>query len=86
MRDRTKIREALSRLSPEERAGLEASVLSELARTKTPIRSVVDTPNGKAEGFSHVVEIPAPAGYTGPRVIRLRRTSGVAGLPEEVRP
>ena len=88
MSDRQKIREALSQLTPAEREDLEASLLSSLARSRTAIRSIVQTPNGKAEGFSRVVEIPAPAGYTGPRVIRLRRSSGfgLAGLDEEVRP
>lgn len=88
MSDPQKIREALSHLTPAEREDLEASLLSSLARSGRPLRTIVSTPNGPCEAFSPVVEIPAPEGYDGPRVIRLRRSSGLglAGLDEETEP
>ena len=83
--DRNEIREALSKLSPAEREELEIQALSWHARTGTPIRSTVRTPNGPVEMGSRVLEVPMPADYTGPRAIRLRRSSGLglAGLDEE---
>jgi hypothetical protein len=77
--DPQKIREALSKLTPAEREELEIQALSWHARTRTPLRHVVATPNGPSEAFSRVLEIPMPDGYTGPRAIRIRRASG-AGL------
>jgi hypothetical protein len=79
---RDEIREALAKMTPADRADLEAAVLSELARSGTPIKSTVETPNGPVEMFSRVVEAKVPADYEGPRVIRLRRNAGVglAGL------
>jgi len=86
--DRQKIADALSKLSAVEREELEAAVLSSLARSGTPIKSIVMTPTGPVEMGSRVLEVPMPAGYSGPRSIRLRRSggAGLAGLDLEVRP
>ena len=85
--DRNEIREALSKLSPAEREELEVTALSWHARTGTPIKSTVETPNGPSVAFSRIVEIPAPDGYTGPRAIRIRRSSSSVGLADlEVQP
>lgn len=83
--DRNEIREALAKMTPADRANLEAAVLSELARTGTPIRSTVETPNGPVEMFSRVFEVPMPADYAGPRSIKLRRSAGLglSGLDED---
>lgn len=88
MSDPQKIREALAKLTAGEREELEIQALSWHARTRTPIRSTVQTPNGPVEMASRVVEIPWPDGYTGPRAIRIQRSSGLglAGLDEEREP
>lgn len=81
-RDRKAIAEALAKMTPADRADLEVSVLHELARTGTPIRRVVETPNGPVEMSSRVVTAHVPDGYSGPAVVRVRRLSSDPGLSD----